>query len=124
MFVKKGQGVGYILYAVNHSEKQWGPDVEEFRPERWDGMKYSWNFTPFGGGARICPGRKFPLLDLVPEVVLICSAEQLALNQASYIIVRMLQTFSGLESRDDSVWQEELGITLAPSIGTKVALTR
>lgn len=60
----------------------------------------------------------------ISEVDLIMNTEQLALNQASYIIVRMLQTFSGLETRDDRPWQEEVGATLAPSHGCVVSLTR
>jgi cytochrome P450 len=59
LFVPKGQGITYIFYALCHSEEEWGQDVEEFRPERWDGLKYTWHFTPFGGGGRICPGREY-----------------------------------------------------------------
>ena len=50
--------------------------------------------------------------------------EQLALNEASYITVRMLQTFSGLENRDDMPWEEGLSVNLTPYHGCKVALKR
>jgi cytochrome P450 len=121
LFVPKGQSIFYNFWGLCHCEEEWGPEVEKFMPERWDGIKYSWHFTPFGGGGRICPGRKFSRFSGFSADHL---KEQLALNQASYIIVRMLQTFSGLESRDDSPWVADYGITLAPHHGCKVSLTR
>jgi hypothetical protein len=36
--------------------------------------------------------------------------EQLALTEASYFIVRILQTFRTIENRDDSPFQESLGV--------------
>jgi hypothetical protein len=120
--MRKGQAIAYIFYGLCHSKEEWGDDVENFRPERWDGLKYTWHFTPFGGGERICPGRESPFP--FSAIDLIMNPEQLALNQASYIIVRMLQTFNGLESRDDRPWQEYLGATLSPNHGCKVSLTR
>lgn len=57
LFVPKGQMVQYIFYALCHDDHQWN-DAEAFRPERWERLKYSWDYTPFGGGSRICPGRR------------------------------------------------------------------
>ena len=51
-------------------------------------------------------------------------SEQLALNEASYVTVRMLQTFSGLENRDAMPWEEGLSVNLTPYHGCKVALQR
>lgn len=33
--VKKGDGVGYMAYAMGRMTYIWGEDAEEFRPERW-----------------------------------------------------------------------------------------
>jgi hypothetical protein len=35
----------------------WGPDADDFRPERWDGRRVGWEYLPFNGGPRICIGR-------------------------------------------------------------------
>ncbi|KAI9223123.1 cytochrome P450 [Blastocladiella britannica] len=69
---------GHIL-AVQRSTAVWGPDANEFRPERWESSvsdtltadggvplhpsahNYSW--TPFGGGQRICLGQQFSLIE-------------------------------------------------------------
>lgn len=48
--------------------------------------------------------------------------EQLALAEAGYVVVRMLQTFGILESRDDRPFCEKMGIVLTSSHGVKVAL--
>jgi cytochrome P450 len=61
---------------------------------------------PFNGGPRICLG------------------QQNALVEASYIIVRLVQTFERLEPRDSQPWQENLALTLSNLHGTKVALWR
>jgi cytochrome P450 len=87
-----------------------GPDSNEFRPERWapdapgGALRPGWAYLPFNGGPRICVGQQF------------------ALTSAGYTIVRILQTFSELESRDPSPWIEHLGVTLSSHNGTKVAL--
>ena len=57
-------------------------------------------------------------------LLLMSLLEQLALNEASYIAVRMLQTFGGLENRDDMPWEEGLSVNLTPYHGCKVALKR
>lgn len=82
-------------------------DARKFRPERWGEPRRSpaksstdapleegvssaknvgWDFLPFNGGPRICLG------------------QQLALNEMSYAVVRMMQTFSDIhpefETRD------------------------
>lgn len=58
VFVPKGGQVLMPLYAMQHRADIWGDDVEEFKPERWEGRKAGWEFVPFGGGARKCLGRK------------------------------------------------------------------
>ena len=59
VFVPKGTQVLVPTYSMQHREDIWGADVEEFKPERWEGRKFGWDFIPFGGGARQCLGRKF-----------------------------------------------------------------
>jgi cytochrome P450 len=83
----------------------WGENAEAFEPERWESIRPTWEYQPFGGGPRICPG------------------QQLALTEASYVLVRMAQEFKSVESRDDRPWTEDLKLTAANLHGCRVALT-
>lgn len=84
----------------------YGPDAEEFRPERWEDGKLQprWGYLPFNGGPRICIGQRY------------------ALTEVSYVLVRLVQVFSGLESRDPGPWEESLALTLCSRNGTRVGL--
>lgn len=57
IFVRKGIQVLIPFYAIQHRPDIWGDDCEFFRPERWEGRKIGWEWTPFGGGPRKCLGR-------------------------------------------------------------------
>lgn len=42
-----------------------GPDVAEFKPERWDSWSpKAWRYIPFNGGPRICIGQQFALTEM------------------------------------------------------------
>lgn len=88
------------------SESVYGPDATVFKPERWDdsSLRPGWAFLPFGGGARICLGQQY------------------ALTEAYYVVIRLLQEFRSIESRDNEPWKEKLSATLCSLNGTKVAL--
>ena len=83
----------------------YGEDADEFKPERWEKLRPSWEYLPFSGGPRICIGQQY------------------ALNEASYTTVRLLQEFKAIESRDDRPWTEVLQLTCTNMYGAKVALT-
>nr|UHB15518.1 cytochrome P450 [Paris polyphylla] len=62
--VKKGDGVGYMPYAMGRMTYLWGEDAEEFRPERWleNGTfrpESPFKFIAFNAGPRICLGKDF-----------------------------------------------------------------
>lgn len=124
IFLAKGTVVVYNAYAMHRSTDLWGPDASKFIPERWEKeAKLPSKFVPFGGGSRICPGRESHHLyishkDLADEG----NTEQLALIESSYLIIRILQTYSVLENRDDSPFREAVAINLTPSGGVQVAL--
>lgn len=82
VFVEKGTTVLYYTYALQRRKEYWGEDANEFRPERWmEGKKVlPWTYIPFNGGPRICLGQQF------------------ALTEASYVLVRIVQTFSHVHS--------------------------
>lgn len=84
VFVKKGSGVTYTVFAMHRDKTQWGPDAEEFNPDRWALPKphvHPWAYLPFNGGPRICLGQQF------------------ALTEASYTVARILQTFESVECK-------------------------
>jgi len=48
---------------VSRDEKEWGPNPDEFRPERFlekevDFKGTDYEFIPFGSGRRMCPGMR------------------------------------------------------------------
>ena len=61
LFVKKGTLLIYNVYAMHRNQSLFGKDVEEFVPERWDGLRPGWGYLPFHGGPRVCIGRKFAI---------------------------------------------------------------
>ncbi|GFF54000.1 cytochrome P450 52A3-B [Aspergillus lentulus] len=106
VFVPKGTIVSYNIYAMHRRADFYGPDAEEFRPERWEDGKLQprWGYLPFNGGPRICIGQRY------------------ALTEVSYVLVRMVQEFRALESRDPGPWEESLALTLCSRNGTRVCL--
>ncbi|GAB4830491.1 hypothetical protein Ancab_020202 [Ancistrocladus abbreviatus] len=77
--VKKGMRVTYHPYAMGRSEKLWGKDWPEFRPERWlerettaqveDGKwrfvgRDPYSYPVFQAGPRICLGKELAFLQM------------------------------------------------------------
>lgn len=106
IFVRAGTMFDTAFYALHRQPSIWGPDAEEFMPHRWNTFRpHAWEYVPFGGGPRGCVGR------------------QKALTEASYIIVRVLQEFRSIESRDEREWTGQVQLTAKNFNGCKVALT-
>jgi cytochrome P450 len=104
IFIPKGGTVVYSTYSMHRDKKLYGEDAEEYKPERWETLRVGWGYLPFNGGPRICVGQQF------------------ALTEAGYTIVRLLQNFARIESRDPRPWLENLHLTLSSGNGVKVAL--
>ncbi|KAJ5273134.1 hypothetical protein N7478_008259 [Penicillium angulare] len=107
VFVPEGAFVSYNVYSMHRREDIYGPDAEVFRPERWEDGKLQprWGYLPFNGGPRICIGQRY------------------ALTEVGYVLVRMVQRFRTVESRDSGEWEESRGLTMTSKNGAKVALT-
>ncbi|KAL8830905.1 MAG: hypothetical protein Q9191_001167 [Dirinaria sp. TL-2023a] len=104
--VSKGEQVIFSSWASHRSVQNFGDDAHEFRPERWEHLKVEGlGYIPFHLGPRACPGQHY------------------ALASASYVTIRMLQTFAKLEPRDTRRWQEQIGLSLLNANGVVVALT-
>ncbi|KAJ2914160.1 hypothetical protein MD484_g6276, partial [Candolleomyces efflorescens] len=72
LVIAKGQAIHIPIGFINNSEELWGPDVKEFKPERWlspdtsltDGAKAiqgHHHIMSFSDGPRFCLGRHFAL---------------------------------------------------------------
>lgn len=72
ILIRKGEAVGYCVYAMHRRTDLYGSDALEFRPERWeDGQLFrdvGYGYLPFNGGPRICLGQDFALLEVAYTV--------------------------------------------------------
>lgn len=53
-------------YTMHHSKEIWGPDADDFRPERWDSVtaRQKNAFIPFSHGPRACVGRNVAEMEM------------------------------------------------------------
>ncbi|KDR69692.1 hypothetical protein GALMADRAFT_255863 [Galerina marginata CBS 339.88] len=93
--VKAGQIIQIpIRDGINADESIWGPDVDEFRPERWiepDGLPSSVDFIhaqgrtlSFGDGPKACLGRIFALAEI--KIVVSTIISQFSLENSGAIL--------------------------------------
>ncbi|KAJ4326148.1 hypothetical protein N0V84_003198 [Fusarium piperis] len=106
LLIPRGTAMFYNVYAMHRSEAVFGPGAEEFIPERWRDLRPGWGYLPFNGGARACIGQQYALLE------------------THYVVARMAQTYTLLESRDDRDWMELYALALCSKNGTRVAARR
>lgn len=112
LLVRAGDIVEMHFRCTLRDRDYWGDDAEDFRPERWEddgsgdggGLRPTWEYTPFGGGPRVCPGFR------------------LAFVEVAHTLVSLLREFGRLESRDDRPWTEETRSTFQNLHGARVAL--
>ncbi|KAL2843326.1 cytochrome P450 [Aspergillus pseudoustus] len=56
-------------YTIHHSKEIWGPDADDFVPERWDPARLTARqkaaFIPFSTGPRACVGRNVAEMELL-----------------------------------------------------------
>ncbi|KAF7197749.1 Cytochrome P450 52A8 [Pseudocercospora fuligena] len=82
VFVPKGYLVAWELWTMHSDPEFWGPDADQFIPERWERRKLGFEYLPFNAGPRICIGQQF------------------ALAEVGYVTVRLLQEFDGIDGKD------------------------
>ncbi|POM57816.1 Cytochrome p450 [Phytophthora palmivora] len=70
-FVPAGTAIGLATYAMARMTEVWGPDAEEFKPERWiDPMTgklltvSAYKFASFNAGPRMCLGMNLAMLEM------------------------------------------------------------
>ncbi|GAQ07671.1 cytochrome P450 52A12 [Aspergillus lentulus] len=107
VYVRKGTVVTYSVYAMHRRTDFYGPDANEFRPERWEeNGRRGWEYLPFNGGPRICLGQQY------------------ALTEASFTIVKLLQRFDRIENADPDLIEpvQQTNLTLAHDRGVYIRL--
>lgn len=107
LLVTKGTSVIFSAYVMHRRDELWGPSAYEFQPERWSadsekGGRHGWEYLPFLGGPRICPGQKF------------------ALTEISHVLARLAFTFKEIQNLDPNEWREQWTLSIAPKDGVKV----
>lgn len=104
-----------------------GPDADEFRPERWlsdgtdteekqhavasnGGLRPGWAYIPFHSGPRSCIGQQF------------------ALSLVEFVTVRLMQEMIlrglALESRDKEPWTEQISLTASSLRGCEIPFVK
>ncbi|KAG2139813.1 cytochrome P450 [Suillus bovinus] len=85
IYVPPKTSVSYCVFLMHRRKDLWGPDADEFDPDRFlDERLHKYLtpkpfiFLPFNAGPRICLGQQF------------------AYNEMSFMLIRLLQSFSSL----------------------------
>lgn len=83
--VPKGVTLWTSVPALHRDPENWGPDANEFKPERFkDGVseacKHPQGYLPFGYGSRLCLGQTFATVEMKIALALILSRFSLSLS--------------------------------------------
>ncbi|KAF2033496.1 cytochrome P450 [Setomelanomma holmii] len=105
LYVEKGDNLEFNYRTMMRDKTFWGEDADDFVPERWERIRPTWEYTPFGGGPRICPGQR------------------LVFTETVYVLVTLLRSFEKVENRDPVwEWKEEMRMTFQSKNGCLVGL--
>lgn len=66
-FLPAGTSVVLCVYGIGRDPAVWGPDAEEFRPERWlemDSVPTNYVYPVFNAGPRECLGRRLAQVEM------------------------------------------------------------
>ncbi|XP_024975972.1 cytochrome P450 704B1 [Cynara cardunculus var. scolymus] len=97
--VKAGGMVTYVPYSMGRMEYNWGPDANEFKPERWikDGLFQNaspFKFTAFQAGPRICLGKDSAYLQMKMALAILCRFFKFELVEGHVVKYRMMTILS------------------------------
>ncbi|KAJ6614110.1 cytochrome P450 monooxygenase pc-3 [Mycena sp. CBHHK59/15] len=91
IYIPAGSKLPYSVFMMHRRRDLWGPDAEEFSPDRFldERLKQyllnnTFQFLPFNAGPRICLGQQF------------------AYNEMSFMLIRLLQSFSSFSLDEDA----------------------
>ncbi|SMQ45979.1 unnamed protein product [Zymoseptoria tritici ST99CH_1A5] len=79
----QGTVLSVPAYVMHHSKEIWGPDADEFRPERWEKVteRQKSAFIPFSYGPRACVGRNVAEMELALIVSTVFRRYEFELHQ-------------------------------------------
>ena len=79
----QGTVLSVPAYTIHHSKEIWGPDADEFRPERWEKATEQQKaaFVPFSYGPRACVGRNVAEMELALIVATVFRRYEFELRQ-------------------------------------------
>ena len=80
--IPKGTIIFIPITAINCDETVWGPDADEFNPDRWDKLPSAvtnYNYLTFLQGPRSCIGRRFSETEM--KVLLVSLIQNLQFEQ-------------------------------------------
>ncbi|PWW73654.1 cytochrome P450 [Tuber magnatum] len=103
--IRKGERIVYSVFSLHRRTDLYGPDANEFRPERWGEealRRIGWGWLPFNGGPRICLG------------------QQMALTHASYFVTRMMQVYKEITPKDFALADDSYDTKLVMASGRGV----
>lgn len=82
-FFPQGVVLSVPAYTMHHSKEIWGPDADEFRPERWEKVTEAQKaaFIPFSYGPRACVGRNVAEMELALIVATVFRRYEFELRQ-------------------------------------------
>ncbi|KAH8173969.1 cytochrome p450 domain-containing protein [Sarocladium implicatum] len=99
-----GDMVSLNWAGVHRRRDIYGDDAEEFRPERWEHLRMTFEYQPFAGGPRVCPG------------------QQVALFWVAYTLARLVLEIKEVKNRDERLeYVDEAGLSCRSRYGAKVA---
>lgn len=109
MAIPKGTALNTVPMVPHMNTHIWGPDAEEFDPDRWDNLKGDaaspYAFETLANGPRICIGKQFAIL------------------QMKTVLIEMVRNFV-FEPVDLITAYENPAIVLKPKGGLKVRVRR
>jgi len=107
ILVPKGMAVRWSSHVLHRNKDVFGPDADEFRPERWESdLRVSWEYIPFSGGPRICLGQQF------------------ALTQIAYTLFKFFSVFRTIKTQDSRPLLLRTNLTISFPYGCLVSVAR
>lgn len=115
-FIPKGTIMYFMPAVSNLSKTIWGPDADEFVPERWDNLQGEaanpYAFETFLNGPRVCIGKHFAMMEFKVLLMEVVSKFRFGLSPELEALGGKLPPL------------QNPGLTLWPKGGLKVAVER